>query len=137
MSSTAEHTAGKPKSVTNAAVWFDMPVVDLDRSIRFYSAVLGQPVHKEQHSGMAFAVLHHEQGGVSGCLIPKTDSNDNKPSDHGPLLYLNCQGRLDAAIEAAVSNGGKVLQPRHPIGPYGFRAIVLDSEGNRIALHSM
>jgi predicted enzyme related to lactoylglutathione lyase len=52
------------------------------------------------------------------------------------LLYFNCQGRLDEAVAAVGPNGGKVLQPKHPIGPYGFRAVVLDSEGNRIALHS-
>ena len=137
MSAVAESATQKPKTATNTVVWFDMPVVDLDRSIRFYSAVLGSPVHTEQHSGMAFAVLHHEEGGVSGCLIPGTENNDIKPSDHGPLLYLNCQGRLDQAIAAVVPNGGKVLQPRHPIGPYGSRAIILDSEGNRVALHSM
>jgi predicted enzyme related to lactoylglutathione lyase len=137
MSAVVENTIQKSKTATNTVVWFDMPVVDLDRSIQFYSAVLGSPVHKEQHSGMAFAVLHHEEGGVSGCLVPKTENNDIKPSDHGPLLYLNCQGRLDQAIAAVVPNGGKVLQPRHPIGPYGSRAIILDSEGNRVALHSM
>jgi predicted enzyme related to lactoylglutathione lyase len=52
------------------------------------------------------------------------------------LLYFNCEGRLDQAIAAVEPNGGKIVQPRHQIGPYGFRAVVLDSEGNRIALHS-
>jgi uncharacterized protein len=137
MSAVAENTTPKTKTATNTVVWFDMPVVDLDRSIRFYSAVLGSPVHKEEHGGMAFAVLHHEEGGVSGCLVPRSEHNDIKPSDHGVLIYVNCQGRLDEAIAAVVPNGGKVLQPRHPIGPYGFRAVILDSEGNRVALHSM
>jgi predicted enzyme related to lactoylglutathione lyase len=137
MPATAEHTVEKSKVVTNTVVWFDMPVQDLDRAMRFYSAVLGSPIQKQQFSGMSFAVLPHEEAGVSGCLTPNCDGNDNEPSDHGPLLYLNCQGRLDEAVAAVASNGGKVLQPRHPIGPYGFRALVLDSEGNRIALHSM
>jgi predicted enzyme related to lactoylglutathione lyase len=136
MSASVEQAADESKAVTNMVVWFDMPVQDLDRSIRFYSAVLGSPVHKQQHSNLTFAVLPHVQDGVSGCLTPRGEGNDNTPSDHGALLYLNCQGRLDQAIEAVGPNGGKVLQPRHPIGPYGFRAVVLDSEGNRIALHS-
>ena len=34
------------------------------------------------------------------------------------------------------ANGGEVMQPKHQIGPYGYRAVVIDSEGNRIALHS-
>jgi len=121
----------------NQIVWCDIPVTDLDRAVRFYSAVLGAPVRKEQHEGMAFAVLPHgDQHGVSGCLTPGCDGSKSEPSPHGPLLYFNCQGRLDDAVAAVQPNGGKVLQPRHPIGPYGFRAVVLDSEGNRIALHS-
>jgi predicted enzyme related to lactoylglutathione lyase len=137
MAATAQETDQKSKTVTNTAVWFDMPIIDLDRAMRFYSAVLDCPLQKQQYSGISFAVLPHQENAVSGCLVPRTEQNDNRPSEHGPLLYLNCQGRLDAAVAAVVPNGGKVLQPRHPIGPHGFRAIVLDSEGNRIALHSM
>jgi uncharacterized protein len=121
----------------NQVVWFDLPVKDLDRAIRFYSAVLGAQVKKEQMPGMSFAVLPHQNHEVSGCLTPGSEGDANKPSDHGVLLYFNCQGRLAQAIEAVEVNEGKVLQPKHPIGPYGFRAVVLDSEGNRIALHSM
>ena len=123
--------------MANQVVWFDLPVTELDRAIRFYSAVLGDTVRKEHAPGMTFAVLPHKENEVSGCLTPGCEGNENKPSAQGPLLYFNCQGRLDAAIAAVVPNGGKVLQPKHQIGPYGFRAVVLDSEGNRIALHSM
>jgi predicted enzyme related to lactoylglutathione lyase len=123
--------------MANQVVWFDIPVKELDRAIRFYSAVLGSTVKKEQYPGMTFAVLPHEKDDVSGCLTPGSDGEEAKPSPNGPLLYLNCQGRLDQALAAVETNGGKVLKPRHAIGPYGFRGIVLDSEGNRIALHSM
>src|SRR5207249_3022368 len=108
--------------------------LDIDRAIRFYSAVLGVSVKKEEFPGMAIGVLPHEGNDVAGCLFKK---EGEKPSEHGPLLYFNAQGRLDEAIAAAEQNGGKVLQARHSIGPYGFRAVVLDTEGNRIALHSM
>ena len=99
---------------------------DLDRAIRFYSAVLGAPVKKEQYEGMTFAMLPHaEEHGVSGCLAPGGEGSKIEPSQHGPLLYFNCQGRLDQAVAAVEPNGGKVLQPKHQIGPYGFRAVVL------------
>jgi hypothetical protein len=131
--------ANKPAACSgNQIVWCDIPVTDLDRAIRFYSAVLGAPIKKEQHEGMSFATLPHaDEHGVGGCLSAGCEDSKSEPSQHGPLLYFNCQGRLDQAVAAVEPNGGKVLQPKHPIGPYGFRAIVLDSEGNRIALHSM
>ena len=120
--------------MANSVVWFDVPVLDLDRAIRFYSAVLGVQVKKEEVPGMALTVLPHQGDDVAGCLFKR---EGERPADHGPLLYLNAQGRLDQAVAAVEANGGKVLQPRHSIGPYGFRAVILDSEGNRLALHSM
>jgi predicted enzyme related to lactoylglutathione lyase len=114
-------------------VWCDIPVKDLDRAIKFYSAVLGATVEKQSFPGMTIGLFPHAHDGVSGCLHT---SDEVAPSAQGPLIYLNCEGRLDAAIATVAQNGGKVLKPKHPIGPYGYRAMVLDSEGNRIALHS-
>lgn len=115
-------------------VWFDMPVLDVDRACKFYSAVLAQDVSKHEMGGWTMGVFPHEgEGKVGGCLVV---AQQVKPSDQGTLLYFNCEGRLDAAIAAAEANGGKVVSPKESIGEYGQRAIVLDSEGNRIALHS-
>ena len=119
--------------MANQVVWVDIPVKDLERAIRFYSAVLGAPVKREEFPGMTIGILPHNDGEVGGCLFK---NEGDEPSSKGPLLYLNANGRLDQAIAAVEANGGKVLQPKQPIGPYGFRAIALDSEGNRVALHS-
>jgi predicted enzyme related to lactoylglutathione lyase len=114
--------------------WFDIPVCDIDRAVRFYSAVLGAPLKKEQAGpGAAVAILPHGDGSIGGSLVQNIDT---KPSRSGPLLYLNTHGRLDEALEAVESYGGEVLSGRHSIAPFGFRAIILDSEGNRLALHS-
>ena len=112
--------------------WVDIPVKDLERAIAFYTKVLGAEVTKQSRSGLKFGLLPHEDN-VSGCLYA---SKDNQPSIAGLLVYLSVEGRLDAAIEAARSNGGRLLQPKESIAPHGFRAIIVDSEGNRIALHS-
>lgn len=117
----------------NAVVWFDIPVLDLDRAIKFYSVVMGAPVRKQEFPGGAIGLLPHGEQDIGGCLY---ESDDNRPSEHGALLYLNVSGRLDAAIATVEPGGGRIIQPRHAVGPYGFRAIILDSEGNRIALHS-
>jgi uncharacterized protein len=119
--------------VHNQIVWFDIPCTDLDRAVRFYSAVLACEVQKHEGPGFALGVLPHEGQAIGGCLVAGTG---DKPSDHGPLIYLNCDGRLDEAEAQVVPHGGTVLSPAHSIAPHGRRSIVLDSEGNRVALHS-
>jgi len=118
--------------------WTDIPVTNLDRAVKFYSAVLGKKVRKLSEGGMEYGLLPHEEQNASGCLCIRGDSGgvDNTPSANGPLIYLSIEGRLEEAVEAARANGGKVLRARQQIGEHGFRAVVIDSEGNRIALHS-
>jgi len=118
--------------------WTDIPVTNLDRAIKFYSAVLGKEVKQLSEGGSDYGLLPHEEQNASGCLCVRSDSGgvDNTPSANGPLIYLLVEGRLDEAVEAARQNGGKVLRARQQIGEHGFRAVVIDSEGNRIALHT-
>jgi len=122
--------------MSHTFVWVDIPVTDLDRAIVFYSSLLDVKVVKEGGPGFTFGLFPHGDDDVAGCLYTPETVDDNQPGRQGPLLYLNANGRLDAAIAAAEKGGGKVLQAKHQIGPHGWRAIVLDSEGNRVALHS-
>ena len=115
----------------NRAVWFDIPVVDLERAASFYRAVLAIQMHREQFQGSAFYVLEHA-GGNGGCLIVS-------PTDVGAggiLIYLNVDGRIHDAVKQVEQRGGRVIEHVHAIGPHGFRAVIQDSEGNRVALHS-
>ena len=116
----------------NRAVWFDIPVADLERSAAFYRAVLALEVHRVSSGGVDFCVLDHGEGN-GGCLVP---GKERVSSTGGILVYLNVDKRLRDAVAQVGRLGVKVLQPVHSIGPHGFRAIVLDSEGNRLALHS-
>jgi len=119
--------------VANKVVWFDIPTRDLDRACAFYTAVLNANVARP-FPGAPFAVIDHSGNDVAGCLI---NEPDNAPSERGPLLYMNAEGRLADAFAKALAHGGQMLQPIHSIAPHGFCAVLLDSEGNRIALHSM
>lgn len=116
----------------NRAVWFDIPVADVKRAAMFYEAVLNVKVHQEKFNEIEFAVIEHGEGN-GGCLVPRADE---VTSDKGPLLYLNVDGRLHDAVLKTRDHGGQVVDEVHSLGPHGFRALVLDSEGNRIALHS-
>jgi predicted enzyme related to lactoylglutathione lyase len=117
----------------NTFCWIDIPVLDLDRAIAFYTAILQEPVQKIDEHGFQFGLLHHTENNVSGCL---TIMDDRKPSQNGPLVYLNVEGHLKNSVTAVEQSKGKVLAPIQEIGPYGYRAIVLDTEGNAIALYS-
>ncbi|HEX7231806.1 MAG TPA: VOC family protein [Candidatus Binatia bacterium] len=119
--------------MANQIVWCDIPVRDLERAIRFYSAVLGDEVKRHDFSGVTVGILPHNDGEVGGCLLT---GQEEKPAKDGVMIYLNANGRLDEAVGAVAANGGSVIQPKHAISPFGFRAIVIDSEGNRVALHS-
>ena len=116
----------------NRVVWFDIPVADLERAAAFYRGVLGITVHIEKTPGFSFGVLQHDEGN-GGCLVPGAGEIS---STGGILVYLNVDGRIREAVAQVEQRGGKVKEPIHAIGPHGFRAVVLDSEGNRIALHS-
>ena len=116
----------------NRAVWFDIPVANLERAASFYRGVLGIQIDTVSVEGFSFCVLAHEEGN-GGCLVPHADQIT---STGGILVYMNVDGRIRDAQAQVERLGSKVLEAVHNIGPHGFRAIVLDSEGNRIALHS-
>lgn len=120
----------------NQIGWCDIPVTDLDRVIGLYSALIGQAVKKQEYPGFAVGLLPGEGPESRGCLY-RPESNENRPTAAGALVYFNCSGRLDDAIAQAVSHGGRVVHAKYQVGDHGFRAVILDSQGNRIALHSM
>jgi predicted enzyme related to lactoylglutathione lyase len=89
-------------------------------------------VHVENSPGYSFAVLEHKDGN-GGCLVPKaSEISENS----GILVYLNANGRMREAMQQVERLGGRVVEPAKSIGPHGYRAVVIDSEGNRIALHA-
>ena len=112
-------------------VWMDIPVADLDRASRFYEAVLSSPVRRDSFQGVEFGVLDHDGDGA--CLIPDPEKIT---AELGPLIYLNVDGRIREATAKVRELGGTVVQDVHAIGPHGWRTLILDSEGNRLALHS-
>lgn len=115
----------------NRIVWADIPASNIARAAAFYAAILDKPVPTDSLNGSEFAVLDHDQGN-GGCIILVPGD----VSDKGITIYFNADGRIKDALAKATALGGKILQPIHSLGPHGFRAVLLDSEGNRIAIHS-
>lgn len=119
--------------MTNQIVWFEIPVKDLDRAMEFYSKLMDCELIKNQHEDVQFAFFPHSDDDVGGCLIL---DKKLKPSTDGVLIYLNANNRIDEAIEIARKSSGKIIEDKKQIDPWGFRAIIIDTEGNKIALHS-
>jgi predicted enzyme related to lactoylglutathione lyase len=114
----------------NRIVWFDIPVLDLARATHFYSQVLAV-AFSEEYPGVA--VMQHASGDIAGCLFK---SEEQRPSADGIMVYFNVNGRMDEAVAQVTACAGRVVQAPHAIGEFGQRAVVLDSEGNRIVLHA-
>ena len=84
--------------------------------------------------GATMAFFPADQGGIGGALI-KTDGY--VPSQEGAVVYLNGGDDLNQALSKVAGAGGKVLRDKMSIGENGFIAYFLDTEGNKVALHSM
>jgi len=122
----------------NVVGWFEIPVKNMDRAILFYEKVLNIKFdrHKLGPLEMAWFPWLENKPGSPGALVFHTDYY--KPSAEGVLIYLTAHsGDLNNELAKVEAVGGKVLQQKTEISAeYGFMALIMDSEGNRVALHS-
>jgi predicted enzyme related to lactoylglutathione lyase len=112
--------------------WFEIPSTDFDRAVTFYNEVFGEALRRDTFMGVPYGFFPYEPGVVSGAVIGGGVSGAS-----GPLLYLNAGNNLDAMLARVEAAGGTIEQPRTSLGPQGFMAVIIDSEGNRIALHQI
>lgn len=122
----------------NVVGWFEIPVNDMERAVKFYETVLD--VKLERHLmgslDMAWFPMVENGGGAAGSLVKHPDFYI--PSVDGVLIYLTANsGDLSNELARVEPAGGKVIQDKKPVSEeYGFMALILDTEGNRVALHS-
>jgi predicted enzyme related to lactoylglutathione lyase len=121
----------------NVISWFEIPVVEMPRAMRFYEQVLGSALKRELFAGVDIAVFSAEGGAVKGALraSAKQGGFARKPSADGAIVYLDTSGKLEGALGRVASAGGEVVLGKTAIGPAGFMALVRDTEGNVIGLH--
>lgn len=120
----------------NMVGWFEIPVSDMGRAKAFYETVFQLELQLVDFGGfkMGWFPYTEEGKGASGTLIQHEQYTPSAKA--GVLIYFTSRdvsnelGRIEAA-------GGKILQPKTEISPdYGFMALFMDTEGNRLALHS-
>lgn len=122
----------------HAISWFEIGTTDLDRATRFYEAIFGiQFIPLDlPNIRMRMFPLDDMMTQVGGALVHSGGFHKPSATD-GPLVYLNANPDVQQVLDRVEAAGGKILVPKTEISPdYGFMAVILDSEGNRIALHS-
>ncbi|WP_408595795.1 VOC family protein [Limnohabitans sp.] len=121
--------------MNNPVGWFEIYVQDMSRAKAFYEAVFDTTLSQLDNPGLEMWAFPMDTStfGASGALVcmPGFPSGANSV-----LVYFKC---ADCAIEAdkAIKAGGTVQKPKMSIGPYGHIALVMDTEGNMLGLHSM
>ena len=123
----------------NAISWFEVPTTDLDRAQKFYEAIFGislVPLDL-QNLKMRMFPVENPMSGIGGSLCYNKDFYKPSSTD-GPLIYLNGNPDVQNVLDKVEAAGGKILVPKTQISPeYGHMAVFIDTEGNRIALHSV
>lgn len=125
--------------IGNALNWFEIPVADFERAKKFYETLFAYQMPDMQMGPVRMGFFLYDQpGGKVGGAICQSEMH--KPSQEGSLVYLNCQPDLQVILDKVEEAGGKILVTKTKISPdqeLGFFANIIDSEGNKVALHSM
>jgi uncharacterized protein len=125
---------------THAINWFEIPASDFDRAKKFYETLFNYQMPENQMgpTRMGFLLYDFQNGGRGGAIVHNPEFYT--PGGKGTLVYLNCDPDLSVVLGKVTAAGGKILVEKTSIGPdasLGYWAMMEDTEGNRVALHSM
>ena len=123
--------------MANSINWFENTSKNFERACKFYGNVLGGELHEMQMDKLRIGFLpnwNQQEGGVGGAVV---SGDGYEPTEKGSIVYLNGGEDLTGPLQKVEAAGGKVVMPKTSIGENGFVAHFIDSEGNRVAFHSM
>lgn len=122
----------------NAISWFEIPATNLDRATKFYETIFSlslSPLDLPNIKMRMFPI--DDMMGVGGAIVDSGGFHKPSATD-GPLIYLNGNPDLQRVLDKVEDAGGKIMVPKSEISPeYGYMAVFIDTEGNRIGLHSI
>lgn len=123
----------------NALSWFEIPSTDIDRAQKFYEAIFEIqmiPMDVAQIRMRMFPI-DDPMTGIGGAVVHAEGFYAPSATD-GPLIYLNANPDVAHVLDKVEEAGGKIMVPKTMISPeHGYMAVFIDTEGNRIALHSV
>lgn len=112
-------------------IWIELPATDLDRAIAFYSAVFGHEPGQVIDQGVRrISIL---PGAPSVSL---NQTGGFTPTAEGSLPYFDVDEPLSTTVQRVIQGGGRVIEPIEQRGENGFFALIADSEGNGVTIHS-
>jgi len=122
--------------MNNALNWFEIPATDIDRAAGFYETLLGRPLRRERMGDMELGVFPYaEKSGVGGCVVA---GEGCVPAAAGTVVYRDATPSIDAVLGRTEKAGGKIGLGKTALPPgMGYFAQIMDSEGNRVGLHSL
>ncbi|MDZ4809197.1 MAG: VOC family protein [Bacteroidota bacterium] len=123
----------------NAISWFEIGTTDLDRATKFYETIFGVSLIPMDlpNIKMRMFPIDNMQTGIGGALVDSGGFHKPSATD-GPLIYMNGNPDVQSILDKVEAAGGKIMVPKTEISPeHGFMAVILDTEGNRIGLHSV
>lgn len=122
----------------SAISWFEIPTTDLERATKFYETLFDVqliPMDTPNIKMRMFPVADM-MNDIGGALVHNTEFYKSSSTD-GVLIYLNGNPDVQNILDKVESAGGKIVVPRTQISPeYGYMGVFIDTEGNRIGLHS-
>ncbi len=125
--------------MNNAINWFEIPTTDLNRAQKFYETIFGISMTPMDMPNLQMRMfpLNDMMTQVGGALVHSDGFHIASATD-GPLIYLNANPDVQNVLDKVGGAGGSIMVPKTEISPeYGFMAVIKDTEGNRIALHSV
>jgi len=123
----------------NAISWFEIPATDLNRATKFYEGIFNVTLTPLDlpNIKMRMFPLENMKTDVGGAVVDSGGFHKPSATD-GPLIYLNGNPDVQLVLDRVEAAGGKIMVPKTMISPeYGSMAVIIDSEGNRIGLHSV
>ncbi len=123
----------------SAISWFEIPSKDLDRATKFYEKIFGVTLIPMDMPNIKMRMfpIDDPMTGIGGAIVHSDGFHVPSKTD-GPLIYLNGNPDVQQVLDKVEAAGGSIMVPKTEISPeYGFMAVIIDTEGNRIGLHSI
>ncbi|GAO42231.1 VOC family protein [Flavihumibacter petaseus] len=122
----------------HAISWFEIPTTDLGRAQKFYETIFGIKLEAMDMPNIQMRMfpIQDMMSGVAGALTFAPDFY--QPQTNGTLVYLNANPDVQLVLDRIEAAGGSIVVPKTEISPeIGHMAVFIDTEGNRVALHSI